>query len=233
MREGSLSTISDHLVRAGLVLDLSKGIPRTPSGWRTRITVEWSGHQSWEDIFTGNESWFYLNPVCNRIWLQRNEGKEDRELTECDVDGLLVPEKFFPDCGASPTANVSFVIFLRDRPTNLSHEVSRSHARKADFDSHGQCWSHQSKVTSDYLREFNFRPVPHPAFSPARSDSSKSVEIKTGMSGSEFGSAEELVSFMSPFPLANGSTGGNSGCRSVLIWKTATLSESFTKTHSP
>jgi hypothetical protein len=55
---------------------------------------------------------------------------------------------------------------------------------------------HRSKVTSDDLKEFNFRLLPHPPFSTglAQSDFYLFGVIKGTLAGSEFGSAEELVS---------------------------------------
>jgi hypothetical protein len=58
-----------------------------------------------------------------------------------------------------------------------------------DFDPYG----HRSKVTSDYQKEFDFRPIPHPPFSPdaALPDFDFVGAIKQKRTGFEFGNTEE------------------------------------------
>jgi hypothetical protein len=57
---------------------------------------------------------------------------------------------------------------------------------------------HRPKLTSDYLKDFNFRPVPYSPFSPdpAPSDFYHFGAIKWKLASSEFGNAEALVSEM-------------------------------------
>jgi hypothetical protein len=58
-----------------------------------------------------------------------------------------------------------------------------------------QAARHRSKVASDHMKEFDFRPVPHPPSSPYQDPSDLYLfgAIKEKMAESEFRRAEELV----------------------------------------
>jgi hypothetical protein len=94
--------------------------------------------------------------------------------------------------------DVDFLIFLTDHLNKFAYEVSEFHHGKAVFGPHGHCWPHRSKVTSDYLKEVSFRPVPHPPFSPDLGPAGFYLfrSINGKMTGSEFGNAQEVVSEM-------------------------------------
>jgi hypothetical protein len=96
----------------------------------------------------------------------RQGGRKSCEPTESDARGLLVTEMVWFDWGASKIASAQFLVFLTDYPNSYIYEGSESNQQKADFHPYRPCPVSLTKIASNYLKQFDFGPVPHHPFSP-------------------------------------------------------------------
>jgi hypothetical protein len=203
------ATIHQHLLRAGFELKHLKWVPHTLSEEQKRLRIEYAGelldmlraarHNSWNYFVTGDESWFYLETSHETIWLQHGDPRPVREKKVINSPKVMLTVFWSPNgfhliealpAGQTFTSDYFSQTILYTLHKNLSHMTARRIVVHMD-----NARPHRSKVTSGYLTKFNFRPAPHPPYSPdlAPSDFFLFGALKHKLEGMKFANAAQLV----------------------------------------
>jgi histone-lysine N-methyltransferase SETMAR len=168
--------------------------------------LERQGRQSWHDIVTLDESWFYLHTYHELIWAQPDAEIPERERHTVQSQKVMLiivwnpggfhlvnilPNGFKFNASYHVTQILDHLSEWQRTQVGCTNRKSIVHADNAP--------PHTTKMISQFMEQNSMQRAPHPAYSPdlAPSDFDLFGSVKKLLSGCQFADQDSLLQAVS------------------------------------